>query len=141
MFTPCLNCLIAHIVSLVVLLSLKRFQLISASLHHNLTWQSTKISFSKMLILLLLSTAYSASLAANQVHLNFLLGSEAVLSCVSSYPPPWTRTGSNGDLNIIGVSGEKRPNWDEPRFHFYSNKSLYGIQITDVRMNDAGKYI
>ena len=74
-----------------------------------------------------------------EIHLNFILGSTEKLSCHSSYPPPWTKS-ANGDMSIIGVNGGKHSNWNEPRHKFLNNGSYYSIQISDVHLNDAGKY-
>ena len=77
--------------------------------------------------------------AAKEVHVNFLLGSKATLVCHSSYPPPWTKM-SDGQMTIIGVNGEKHANWDEPRFHFAKNGSVYSVIISGAELKDAGTY-
>ena len=82
------------------------------------------------------------SCASKEHHLNFLLGATETIHCQSSYPPPWTKIGSNiGDVKIIGVNGEKHAGWTEPRYSFFKNESSYSIQISDVRLSDAGKFI
>ena len=77
--------------------------------------------------------------AAEEVHVNFIVGEIGRLTCRSSYPPPWTKS-SQGDMKIIGVNGKKYSNWDEPRFAFSSEDRNYSIRISQVRLVDAGKY-
>ena len=47
---------------------------------------------------------------------------------------------SDGQMTIIGVNGNKHPNWDESRFHFAKNGSVYSIRISGVELKDAGFY-
>ena len=98
------------------------------------------MSFFKDLVVLMLLICPLTS--AKETHKNLLVGSEGELRCSSSFAPPWTKMGrKSGDYRIIGLNGQKHPNWDEPRFQFFKDANEYMIKITDIRLNDAGKYI
>ena len=89
----------------------------------------------------LLSFIHS-SLTSDEVHLNFMLGSEGVLSCSSSFAPPWSKTSSaDGKYNIIGVNGKRHPNWNEPRHLFTVKDDAYSLKINDFHLSDAGIYV
>ena len=91
---------------------------------------------------LLIFVASLTLVASEEVHLIFILGTTQTISCQSSYPPPWTKIGrSTGDVTIIGVNGEKHAGWTDPRYTFVKSENVYSIQITDVRLKDAGKFI
>ena len=86
--------------------------------------------------------SFCTLISAKETHVNFLVGSEGELRCTSSFAPPWSKSGSkSGDYRIIGLNGKKHPNWDEPRFQFSKDVNEYVIRITDIHLNDAGKYI
>ena len=90
------------------------------------------------------ASSAAASSSAPESHKNFLIGSTGELRCSSSFPPPWSKIGSSaGDYRIIGLNGKKHPNWQEPRFEFFSqaNNNNFVIRISDVQLTDAGKYI
>ena len=99
--------------------------------------------FSAILLNLIISLSSSSLfVSSTEVSLCLSVGSSAQLECVSSFAPPWSKIGPRvGDYKIIGVNGKKHPKWDEPRFSFTNEDSVYKIQIEDVRLKDAGKYV
>ena len=101
------------------------------------SYNLTVLGFIGVILLLL-----PRSRASSEIHLNLILGSSQIISCKSSYPPPWTKISpSKEDVKIIGVNGEKHSGWTEPRYTFSKNGSHYLIQISEVRLSDAGKLI
>ena len=94
------------------------------------------------LLILVLCHFFHLSLTADVLNLNFLLGSDVELSCSSSFPPPWNKVGpSVGDFHIIGAGGKRHPNFNEPRYSFVNQDSKYSLQISDVRLSDAGRFV
>ena len=92
--------------------------------------------------------------AAEELHVNFIVGETGRLTCQSSYPPPWTKL-ADGKAQIIGVNGLKHASWNQPRYSFAvdevddnfgdddvdNKKKSYSIRISDVRLSDAGEFI
>ena len=86
-------------------------------------------------------SSYFVSMFASEVFVNFLTGSNKVIKCNSSYAPPWSKTGSEGEYQIIGVGGKKHPQLKEARFTFTNEGNVYSLRISDVRLSDAGKFV
>ena len=89
----------------------------------------------------LLITFATVSLAADSV--TVLLGNSLEISCVSSFPPPWTwYSVKDGTVKSLSIAGTKpHPNLNEPRYRFDENDNEYTLKITDVKSPDAGKFI
>ena len=92
------------------------------------------------LTFLLLSLLITFSFAS-EIFVNFLTGSNQLLNCESTYAPPWSKIGANGEYKIIGVNGKSHPNLNEPRFSFTNEANSYFLRISDVRLFDSGKFV
>ena len=47
---------------------------------------------------------------------------------------------SDGAMHMIAISGKKHPNWKDARYAFGSEDSNHFLRISDVHLNDAGKF-
>ena len=97
-----------------------------------------------MFLLVVVAIFHSSSIVATSevTNLIFLLGSDVELACSSSFPPPWNKFGpSVGDFHIIGAGGKRHPNWNEPRYSFLADDSVYFLRISDVGLSDAGRFV
>ena len=93
-------------------------------------------------VLFLIYHNFVMSSASEVVHKNFLLGSEGQLICPSSFSPPWTKTGvTPNDYHIIGLNGNRHPNWKETRYSFFAEDQNYFLKISNVQLSDAGKFV
>ena len=80
--------------------------------------------------------------SATNSHLTSLIGSDIVLKCKSSFKPPWNKFGpSNGDFHIVGLNGERHPNWKETRYSFFNENTDHFLRITGVHLADAGRFV
>ena len=82
-------------------------------------------------------------LTNGEIILSSLEGSDLEISCVSSFPPPWTWFGpKDGQHKSLAPSGTKpHPKLNEPRYSFTKMGNNYFIKITDSRFADAGKFV
>ena len=97
---------------------------------------------SLLAFVLTFTLSISACFATEEVHLTSILGSNMELSCSSSFPPAWNKIGPNmGDFHVIGANGKRYPNWNDQRYSFHAKKSEYFLQISDVELKDAGKFV
>ena len=80
--------------------------------------------------------------ASEEKHVNFLLGSDIELKCTSSFTPSWNKIDvANGGFHIIGLNGERHPNWKDSRYSFSAENSNHFLRISNLRLNDAGKFL
>ena len=75
--------------------------------------------------------------------ITILRGSSIRISCVSSFPPPWTwYSRKDGTIKRLSATGTKpHPKLNEPRYEFYEKDGEYILEITNVAKTDAGKFI
>ena len=72
-----------------------------------------------------------------------LEGSNVDITCSSSFPPPWTWFGpKDGQHRSLAPSGTRpHPKLNEPRYTFSKNGNNYHVQIINVKVQDAGKFV
>ena len=105
-------------------------------------WWSQRSIFLLQSFFLLVALLSSPFVSSKEISLCLSSGSSVELECISSFPPPWSKIGPRiGDYKTIGVSGKKHPKWEEPRFFFSNDETVYKIKITDVKLVDAGTYV
>ena len=80
--------------------------------------------------------------SSEETHVNFLLNSDVRLKCSSSFAPSWNKIDvANGGFHVIGLNGKRHPNWKDPRYSFFSRESDHFLEISDLRLSDAGKFL
>ena len=71
-----------------------------------------------------------------------IVGENIAFTCNSSFPPAWVKVNPNvGEYKTLAMSGQKHPNFKDPRFSFSNWNSEHRLKIDKVKSSDVGSYV